>query len=325
MTGWYIRPSSQDQHLLTWSTGSIGSSIASSWSSTLSRVAKVSTALMVVVGAGLLYAEYLHRLDMVERQEARQRRLVRKLLERQRINRNPIPIYQVQEKRDRSYPDCAAFPPDLICRNQLYQVWGALPPAKELWERRRRMQGERRMRRTRDEKRDMAHRQVDRGDPDGGEDDTKNDDPSMDEVIQSAREVRRLICESPRTSFSCSDFQPESVGIGNEFADYDEEFHEDSQDYLLKTKSDFRDLLQLTSIDDTWSDTRSIRQPSVISHSSMAPRQTRRQSVLSCSSVGEVDFETWDWEDMASMETNQSMELVIRCGEIVTSDTNIKM
>ena len=166
---------------------------------------------------------------------------------------------------------------------------------------------------------------MDRGDPDGGEDDTKNDDPSMDEVIQSAREVRRLICESPKTSFSCSDFQPEYVGIDNdEFADYDED-EEDSQDYLSKTKSDFRDLLQLTSIDDTWSDTRSIRQPSVISHSSMAPRQTRRQSVLSCSSVGEVDFETWDWEDMASMETNQSMELVIRCGEIITSDTNIKM
>merc|ERR1711892_1045612 len=147
MTGWYVRPSSQDQHLLTWSTDSIGSSIASSWSSTLSRVAKVSTALMVMLGAGLLYAEYLHRLEMVERQVARQRRLVRKLLERQRINRNPIPIYQVQEKRDRSYPDCAAFPPDFICRNQLYQLWGALPPARELWERRRKKgQWERRKR-----------------------------------------------------------------------------------------------------------------------------------------------------------------------------------
>ena len=61
MTGWYIRPSSQDQHLLTWSTDSICNSFASSWSPSLSRVAKVSTALMVVVGAGLLYAEYLHR------------------------------------------------------------------------------------------------------------------------------------------------------------------------------------------------------------------------------------------------------------------------
>ena len=59
MDGWYIRPSSQGQHILTWSTDSISTS--SSWSTALFRLAKLSTMVVVVVGAGLLYYEYLHR------------------------------------------------------------------------------------------------------------------------------------------------------------------------------------------------------------------------------------------------------------------------
>ena len=57
MDGWYVRPSSQGQHLLTWSTDSV----SSSWSTALIKFAKVSTAMVVVIGAGLLYMEYLHR------------------------------------------------------------------------------------------------------------------------------------------------------------------------------------------------------------------------------------------------------------------------
>ena len=61
MDGWYIRPSSQGQHILTWSTDSISSSTSSPWSTALFRLAKLSTMVVVVVGAGLLYYEYLHR------------------------------------------------------------------------------------------------------------------------------------------------------------------------------------------------------------------------------------------------------------------------
>ena len=148
------------------------------------------------------------RLDLIRREEARQRRLVRKLLDRQRMNMDPVPIYQAQ-KREKSYPECV-FPPDLVCRNQLYRVWGAVPPARQLWRQRRRADGGRSGRRHGGE-RDIHHIDLNRGDPDGGEDNTKNDDPSMDEVIQSAKEVRRLIRDSSTNSLSYDDLQSENI------------------------------------------------------------------------------------------------------------------
>ena len=61
MDGWYVRPSSQGQHLLTWSTDSITNSVSSTWYTALIKFAKMSTAMIVVMGAGLLYMEYMHR------------------------------------------------------------------------------------------------------------------------------------------------------------------------------------------------------------------------------------------------------------------------
>merc|ERR1719483_1936825 len=52
-----------------------------------------------MLGAGMLYCEYLHRLKLIERQEARQRRLLRKLLEKQKINTHPVPIFDEEEQR----------------------------------------------------------------------------------------------------------------------------------------------------------------------------------------------------------------------------------
>jgi hypothetical protein len=272
--------------------------------------------------------ESFFRLELIRREEARQRRLVRKLLERQRMNMDPVPIYQVQKTMERSYPD-HVFPPDLVCRNQLYRVWGAVPPARQLWRQRRRADGGRSGRRHGGE-RDIHHIDFNRGDPDGGEDNTNTDDPSMDEVIQSAKEVRRLIRGSSTNSLSYDDLQSGDIDISEEDITHcNEEYSEDNQDYLSMTNTDFRELLQLTSIDDDWSDTRSIRQSSVISFSPSQPRQTRRQSVLSCSSAGLMEQESLYWEDEAAMElgrdAKQSVDLVIRCGEIVTSDTDIKM
>ena len=140
----------------------------------------------------------------------------------------------------------------------------------------------------------------------------------------------RLIRDNSTNSLSYDDLQPVNIDMNKEDITHcNEEYSEENQDYLSKTNTDFRELLQLTSIDDNWSDTRSIRQSSVISFSPPLPRQTRRQSVLSCSSAGLMEQESLYWEDEAPMElgrdANQSMDLVIRCGEIVTSDTNIKM
>ena len=46
---------------------------------------------------------------MIERQEARQRRMVRKLLEKQRVNTESVPIFDVQNRRKvekRQCPEC---------------------------------------------------------------------------------------------------------------------------------------------------------------------------------------------------------------------------
>ena len=257
----------------------------------------------------------LFRLEKIARQEARQKRIRRKLLEKQRKNREPVPIFQVQERSDMSYHNTSEnnrTPPDLICRNQLYRVWGAVPPATELWERRRALI---------EEKRESERfRHINREEPDGGEDDTNNDEPSIETVIQTAKEVRRLINNSSCVSLHSFDF--ESVEITDGSVDnMNDKYSEETPDleYISQTNTDFRDILQLTSIEDNWSDTRS-----VTSFSSSLPRLRRRQSVLSNSSM---DIENWEWEDMTitNMDVTQDTDIVIRCGDIITSDTSINM
>jgi hypothetical protein len=77
--------------------------------SSLVKFAVVTTATFVVIGAGRLYIwstykrewyrnrKYLFRLERILRKEARQKRLMRKLLERQGMNMDPVHIYQVQK------------------------------------------------------------------------------------------------------------------------------------------------------------------------------------------------------------------------------------
>lgn len=341
MSGWYIRPSSQGQHILTWSTDSVSSST----STLLGRLAKLSTMVVVMLGAGMLYCEYLHRLKLIERQEARQRRLLRKLLEKQKINTHPVPIFDMKKSRDkerRQVPDYRPlqqqqighreeFPPTLVSRTQLCKVWGDVPPAKQVREARRigqekwRHVGERKGR----------GNNMERGDPDGGELEMrkagdinilKSDDLSMDKVIESAKEARRLIRNISTDSLNHYNTPLSKVETGKDnISEYSEE--DLDCDYLSKTTSDFRELLQLTSIDDPWSDTGSIRHSSVISYS--PPREKRRRSVLSCNTEGSLDLDSWDWEDedpkYLEVKTSQSMDLVIKCGEIVTSDTRIML
>ena len=205
-------------------------------------------------------------------------------------------------------------PPDLICRNQLYRVWGAVPPATELWERRRALIEEKRER--------ERFRHIDREEPDGGEDDTNNDEPSIEKVIQTAKEVRRLINNSSCVSLHSFDLESVDAEITDGSVDnLDDKYSEETPDleYISQTNTDFRDILQLTSIEDNWSDTRS-----VTSFSSSVPRLRRRQSVLSNNSM---DIENWEWEDMTmtNMDVTQDTDIVIRCGDIITSDTSIIM
>ena len=128
------------------------------------------------------------------------------MLEKQKINTEPVPIFQVQEPRTRGYHHGShILPPDWICQDQLYRVWGAVPPATQLWERRRAMLGERRER--------EMFRHIDREGPDGGEDDKNNDEQSIEKVIQSARDVRRLIGDSNYV------FQPDDKEIAEETPD----------------------------------------------------------------------------------------------------------
>jgi len=103
---------------------------------------------------------------------------------------------------------------------------------------------------------------------------------SMKDVIRTAKEVRRLIRGNSAVSSSCDlvsmteDREFELEGEYNE-ADFSEEF-------FRKGDRDFRHHLQLTTIDDSWSDTRSVT----------------RRSVLSTSpELGRIDFDNWDWEE----------------------------
>ena len=245
------------------------------------------------------------RLDVAAaKHKARQRRLKRKLLEKQRISRETVPIFQVQETKENSYHPYTSATPDLICHDQLYRVWGAVPPANKLWERRRAMLEERRER--------GRHMNVDRDDPDGGEDDTDPKEQSIEKVIQSARDVRRLI------SNHSYNFQQGDIEIVEDTPDLE---------YLSNTNTPLRDSLQLSSIKDNLSDTSSNHQSSKILFCSSAPRLKRRQSVLSCSSMEQVDFEDWEWEDMVmpNLEISKDKDLVIRCGDITTFDTSINM
>ena len=156
------------------------------------------------------------------------------------------------------------------------------------------------------------HMNVDRDDPDGGEDDTDPKEQSIEKVIQSARDVRRLI------SNHSYNFQQGDIEIVEDTPDLE---------YLSNTNTPLRDSLQLSSIKDNLSDTSSNHQSSKISFCSSAPRLKRRQSVLSCSSMEQVDFEDWEWEDMVmpNLEISKDKDLVIRCGDITTFDTSINM
>merc|ERR1719495_600414 len=102
----------------------------------------------------------------------------------------------------------------------------------------------------------------------------------MKDMIRTAKEVRRLIRDSSVISSSCefgSFISDREFELEGEYIEVDLD-----QEFFSTTDRDFRNHLQLTTIDDSFSDTRSVR----------------RRSVLSTSpSSLQVDLDCWDWDE----------------------------
>lgn len=164
---------------------------------------------------------------------------------------------------------------------------------------------------------------------------------TMDDVIRTAKEVRRLIRGSSVTSCASSELVPlqEDRACDADF-DWKSEISEiDFDDMRRQTDGDFRHLLQLTAIDDScWSETRSMR----------------RRSVLSTSPTSQhLDFDAWDWDDddivMVDVDSisadgerqwgegvinneeeereqfSPDMKVVIKLGDLTMNNTNITL
>jgi len=160
---------------------------------------------------------------------------------------------------------------------------------------------------------------------------------TMDDVIRTAKEVRRLIRGSSVTSCASSELVPlqEDRACDADF-DWKSEISEiDFDDMRRQTDGDFRHLLQLTAIDDScWSETRSMR----------------RRSVLSTSPTSQhLDFDSWDWDDddivMVDVDGERhwgeganndedeeereqfspDMKVVIKLGDLTMNNTNITL
>jgi len=307
MCSWYLRPGTKT--LISWSTESNDSNILPTDSSWAGKLLQISATVVVSLGVGLLYFEYLHRQSLIERQKARKRRQARLLKEKNKEKlKRPVPIYSLPNQSNRCVECECGFicslhgaknsPQDFLMRSQLYRVWDTVPTAKEI-EKKRGLDRNIKTERILNELQSKQRARIHRGNPDGGEAGSNEDSfervPSMKDIIQSAKDVQDLIRNSSLESLDI--LQEESENLGQ------------------RTMCDFKDILQLTSIDDTWSDTRSVI--------SSTPRHCkRRQSVLSCGTDGCPDL---DWEGEMLQESNNGMELFIRCGDIVTSETSISL
>ena len=245
----------------------------------------------------------------MERQKARKRRQARLLKEKNKEKvRRPVPIYSLPNQSNRCVECECGFmcnlhrdknsPQDFVMRSQLYRVWDTVPAAKEI-EKRRGMDKKIKTEKILHELQNKLKTRIHRGNPDGGEVYSSADNfervSSMKGIVKSAKDRQDLV--ENRSS--------ESLDL----------LQDQSESFEHRKMCDFKEILQLTSIDDTWSDTRSVISPT-------PQHRKRQQSVLSCGTDRCPDL---DWEGETLQESNTGMELYIKCGDIITSETSISL
>lgn len=285
----------------------------------LIRLSRIGAILLAVAGAGFLYWEHTNRLRRIARHEAKSRRLVRKLIERRKFA-TPTPLYDVT-RRDSPYVDRSLNPnvclqcqfgrcnirnhcpipsinQSILTRPQLLSS----STSQRNLSRPSQLPTEKLFRSSNfpsvSPSSVCSYPDFSRGAPDGEdspcdedygeefmekeeEDDGEgNKDKTMKDVIRTAKEVRRLIRDSSVISSSCefgSFISDREFELEGEYIEVDLD-----GEFFSTTDRDFRNHLQLTTIDDSFSDTRSVR----------------RRSVLSTSpSSLQMDLDCWDWDD----------------------------
>jgi len=305
----------------------------------------VSALGLLLAGAGLLYYEYLIRMKQLKQQEARQKRLVRKLLDRQ-----SLPLFSAPKKEKEERPSslgsgfhnqglwprngCVDCQLGISCSIRSHNPVSTSD--KQMTENHK-QQGQHKINKNKkvyrpslnlfeadysrsflenksfnDAEEDAEKfRYTVRGAPDGEDSPLQLEgeagDRTMFKVIESAREVRRMIrncsvdslAESIESAPLCGNIESDSFVFEDAFTDDEIVF-----DQKLEN-SDFRHHLQLTCMEeDGWSGSRSDKS---------------RRSVLSVSPSKELDFRSWEGEHSPIPETRKVFRETVLSSERMMS------